>query len=318
MLAGAALFEGGCSVPKITLFPGIADPLREYTLKGDGKEKILLITVRGVITDSPVRRVFRNRPSVVQDIVSRLRLAEKDKDVKAVLLKINSPGGSTTAVDILYHEIMAFKKRTGAKVVAVMMDVAASGGYYIALASDYILAHPTTVTGSIGVMVLRLTLADLMDKIGVDVPVNKSGKNKDMASPFRRATDEEEKILQDIINDLGENFLGIVRKHRGIAPQDVTDIATGRIYVAKEAKKIGLLDEIGYMDDALSHARELAGLREGCRVVIYRRAEFPDDNLYHSVDARMHGGRISLLELGLAERAVSLGAGFYYLWPFFE
>ena len=107
------------------------------------------------------------RPSQVQEVVSRLRRAEKDEEVKAVLLEINSPGGSITASDILYHEIMDFKERTGARVVAALMDVAASGGYYIALPADRIIAHPTTITGSVGVILVQPKVTGLMDKLGL-------------------------------------------------------------------------------------------------------------------------------------------------------
>ena len=138
----------GCQAPKIRLFPSQADPLQEYVLKGTGDEKILVVPIRGVISDSPREGLVRTRPSVVQEVVSQLRLAEADEDVKAVILKINSPGGTVTASDILYNEIAVFKKQTGAKIVVALMDVAASGGYYISLPADYILAHPTTITGS--------------------------------------------------------------------------------------------------------------------------------------------------------------------------
>jgi protease-4 len=127
---------------------------------------------------------------MVQEFVSQLRLAEKDKKIKALLLKIDSPGGSVIASDIVYNEILAFKKRTGAKVVVAMMGVAASGGYYISLPADTIVAHPATITGSIGVIFFRPKVTGLMGKIGVGVEVNKSGKNKDIGSPFRQTTAE--------------------------------------------------------------------------------------------------------------------------------
>jgi protease-4 len=127
------LFIIGCQGPKIRLFPSAADPLQEYTLEGNAKGKVLVIHIRGTISDVPRRRLVTTRPSMVQEIVSQLRKAEKDSEIKAVLLKINSPGGSATASDILYYEIAAFKQKTRAKVVVAMMDVTASGGYYIPL-----------------------------------------------------------------------------------------------------------------------------------------------------------------------------------------
>ncbi|MCK5205169.1 MAG: S49 family peptidase, partial [Desulfobacterales bacterium] len=146
------LFLIGCQAPKIRLFPSAADPLNEYTLAGEEKGKVLVIPIRGTISDAPKRQFIITRPSMVQEVVSQLRKAQKDPEVKALVLKINSPGGSVTASDILYNEIVAFKQKTKAKVVVVMMGVAASGGYYISLPADYILAHPTSITGSVGVL----------------------------------------------------------------------------------------------------------------------------------------------------------------------
>jgi len=118
----------GCTAPKIRLFPSQADPLKEFTLEGKGDKKVLVIPVRGIITNKPKEGFIRTRPSLVQEVVSQIRRAEEDKNVKAVILKIDSPGGSVTASDILYNEIAAFKERTDAKVVVAMMGVSASGG----------------------------------------------------------------------------------------------------------------------------------------------------------------------------------------------
>ncbi|UCG04958.1 MAG: S49 family peptidase, partial [Desulfobacterales bacterium] len=136
----------GCTPPKIKLYPSQADPLREFTLQGEEDGKLLVIPIRGIISDAPKQQFFRTMPSMVQEVVSQLRLAEKDKNIKALLLKIDSPGGSVIASDILYNEILAFKKRTGAKVIVAMMGVTASGGYYMALPADVIIAHPATLT----------------------------------------------------------------------------------------------------------------------------------------------------------------------------
>ena len=134
------LFLIGCSSAKIRLFPSQADPLKEFTLQGKADKKVLIIPIRGIISDVPREGIIRTRPSLVQEVVSQLRLAEDDKKVKAVVIKIDSPGGSVTASDILFNEILTFKERTGAKVVVAMMGVAASGGYYISLPADYIFA----------------------------------------------------------------------------------------------------------------------------------------------------------------------------------
>ena len=304
----------GCQTPKIRLFPSQADPLQEYTLEGKDDEKILVIQIRGVISDAPREGFVRTRPSVVQEVVSQLRLAEKDENIKAVILKINSPGGSVTASDILYNEIAAFKKRTGAKVVVALMGLAASGGYCIALPADYILAHPTTITGSIGVIFARPKVAGLMQKIGVTVEVNKSGTDKDMGSPFRPTSVEEDKIFQTLTDRLGVRFVDLVAGHRKLEAEVVARISTARVYLADEALELGLVDEVGYLAAAVNQAKKLAGLAEDAKVVVYRRSEYPDDNIYNT-STQYGGGKASLISMELPGSLNHIQTGFYYLWP---
>ena len=304
----------GCQTPKIRLFPSQADPLQEYTLEGKGDRKILVIHISGVISDAPREGFVRTRPSVVQEVVSQLRLAEKDENVKVVIFKINSPGGSVTASDILYNEIAAFKKRTGAKVVVALMGLAASGGYYIALPADHILAHPTTITGSIGVIFARPKVAALMEKIGVSVEVNKSGADKDMGSPFRPTSVEEEKIFQVLTDRLGARFVDLVASHRKLEPEVVARISSARVYLADEALELGLVDEVGYLAAAVNRAKKLAGLAEDAKVVVYRRTEYPDDNIYNT-STQYGGGKASLVSMELPGSLNHIQTGFYYLWP---
>lgn len=309
------LFWGaGCVSPNVKFFTDATDPLKEYVLEGEGQGKVLLIPVTGIITDVTKEHFLKVEPSMVQDIVSQLRLARKDSEVKAVVLEIDSPGGSVTASDVLYHELMRFKKETGIKIVAVMMNVAASGGYYVALSSDYIIAHPTSVTGSVGVIFLRPKVYGLLDKIGVGVVVNTSGDKKDMGSPFRKETGEEDRIFQNLTADLGKRFLNLVLKNRSIPQAEVDDISSARIYLAREALAAGLVDEIGYVDDAIDHARKIAGLGKDSKVVVYRRTEYPDDNIYNT-QTRYGAESYSLIDIGLPASALLKQAGFYYLWP---
>ncbi len=314
IIAIAVLFLIGCEAPRIRIFPSTADPLREYTLQGKEKGKVLVIALRGIISDAPKRQFIRTRPSMVQELVSQLRKAEADPEVKAVLIKIDSPGGSVIASDLIYNEIVAFQKRKQAKVVAVMMGVAASGGYYIALPADFILAHPTTVTGSVGVLFMRPDVSGLMEKIGVDVNVSKTGKNKDMGSPFRQATVEEKKITQNLIDQLADRFLDRVVEHRKLDPIKLKQISSARIYLADEALNLGMIDRIGYLDEAVSEAKKLAELPQDAKVVVYRRSDYPDDNLYNTSTSRYEGRGLSIISLDLPAALVPLQTGFYYLW----
>lgn len=305
----------GCGSPKIFLFPDESEPLLEFTLQGKNEPKIFMISVKGKISNEAGEGLFRPKPSMVQEFVSQLRKAEKDDAIKALLLQIDSPGGSVTASDIMYNELMRFKKKTGAKIIVSMMDLAASGGYYISLPADYIMAHPTTVTGSVGVVFMRPELSGLMEKIGVDVAINKTGKNKDMGSWFRKPTREEESLLQDLIQNMGDRFIGLVKKHRGLTPVAEQEIATARVFTADEALQLGLVDGIGYLDDAIEKIKNVAQLPKDAKVVVYRRRYYADDNYYNTALNHYGGGRISLIDLGPLEPHTLMQPGFYYIWP---
>lgn len=306
-----ALLLPGCA-PQVKLFTDATDPLKESVLEGDGEGKVAYITLTGIVSDSPRRGLLRTRPSMVQETVSRLRLAEKDEAVKAVVLAIDSPGGSATASDILYHEISEFKKRSGKKIVSVMMDVAASGGYYVALPSDRILAHPTTITGSVGAVFYQPRVHGLMEKIGVQVEVAKSGRNKDMGSPFRPATDEDRAITTSIINKLAGRFLMLVQQHRTLTDEALTEVSTARVFTGPDAKKLGLVDQIGYLSDGFKAAKELAGLADDAQVVVYRRESYPNDNPYNT-QASAKPYSLSLIGID-AQWLLPPSTGFHYLW----
>ena len=310
----AALGITNCAGPQVKLFSDASDPLKESILQGTEKGKVLVISLRGIISTSPDDGMLRTMPSVIQEVVSQLRMAEKDKEIKGVLLKVDSPGGTATASDILYHEIMAFKQRTQVKIVVCMMDIAASGGYYVSLPADLIMAHPTTITGSVGVVFMRPNVTRLIHKIGFSMDVSKSGPNKDMGSPFRQATAEEELILQDVTDGLADQFLNLVEKHRRLNRETLDTIATARVYLAAEAKRLGLIDRVGYLDEALTAALRISGLAENAKVVAYRRTAFPDDNVYNPLTTGSHLPAKSVLDLGIPDPTHQLSPGFYYIW----
>jgi protease-4 len=308
------MLVAACSGPRIKLFSEAPEPLKEFTIEGSGADKILLLPVNGLISDMPKKGLISTSPSVVEQVVSQLNKAEKDKRIKAVLLKINSPGGTITASDLLYHEILSFKERTGAKIIISMMDVSTSGAYYMSLPADMIISHPTTVTGSVGVIFLQPKVSGLMNKIGLSVDVKKFGKNKDMGSPFRDSSEEEQKLMQNAVNDFGERFIRLVQKHRKPERQALMEISTARVFLADEALKVGLVDKIGYLSDAVKESKKLARVPEDARVVVYRRTEFPEDNYYNIAGVASGDLNCSAINIELPE-SLSLKAGFYYLWP---
>jgi len=309
MLALAAL--AACS-PKITLFPDYSEELKEFAIRGKGADKILVAPIRGFISGESGGGLLRDKPSVLQEAVSRLDKARKDPAVKAVLLQIDSPGGTVTDSDILYHEIRAFREETGKTVIAQIMDVGASGGYYAALSADAILAHPTSITGSVGVIFITPKIRGLMDKIGVDAEVAKSGSLKDIGSPFRASTEKEREILQSMIDEMAGRFQQIAKDRRGLSEAAMKTIGTGNIFTGEQALELGLVDKVGYLEDALALAREKAKIPKDAKVVVYRREEYKNDNLYNTMSAGTGGGK--LVDFGPAASLASMKPGFYYLW----
>lgn len=301
-----------CS-PKINLFPDHTEPLEEFTLQGDGAQKILLLHLRGMISTSPRSGLLREDPSLVQEVSARLHKAEQDDAVKAVVLAIDSPGGSVTASDILYTRIMRHREKTGSAVVALLMGVAASGGYYAAAGADRIMAHPTSITGSVGTIFIRPDLAGLMDKVGVQAEVTKSGKYKDISSWFRNSSKEERRILQQMIDQLNQRFLDVVRTQRKLNQQQMETVARAGVFTAGQAQELGLVDQTGYAEDAFALARSLAGLEEDARIVTYRREKFSDDTPYNTLAYTRSNAGLPLLN-DAAKLLKALEPGFHYLW----
>lgn len=301
----------GCS-PQIHLDLLGRETLQEVVLvPGPAREKILVVDLEGTITESGGQSLFSRQRNPMAEVYARLERAAADPDVKAVILRLDTPGGEVTASDVIYHQILRFKERTGKPVLGLMMGLAASGGYYVASASDFIMAHPTTLTGSIGVISIFPDIHGLMGKVGVKVTIIKSGENKDAGSPFRDMTEEEERIFQGIIDEYYEGFLSVVaagRKDR-IPREELRRIADGRVYTAPQALRLGLIDAVGYFDDALAKTLELAGLK-AARVVGYTYYPKTKTNVYAG---RLDGATApdrSALEAAL-ER---FKTGFYYLW----
>lgn len=268
---------GGC-IFSFSLFPKV-EPLQENELEGKGDNKILLIDISGFISEESPRGLIEG-PDMLSRIKEELTLAEEDKKIKAVVLRINSPGGTITTSDLIYHEIKTFKERTGKKVIVSILDLGASGAYYISMAADKILAHPTSIVGSIGVIMLHINLEGLLEKIGVGTESIKSGENKDLGTPTKPLSPEGRDILQGIINSMYGRFLEVIKKGRkGLSIDEINMLADGRIYTAVEAKSSGLIDEIGYLKDAIDLAKSESGIKDA-KVVLYRRPGSLRNNIY--------------------------------------
>lgn len=307
-------FTSGCSFISISLLPSI-EPLRETTVSGSGKEKILIIDISGIISEERQRGLVgvSEDPDMVARIKEELKMATRDKHVKAIILRINSPGGTVTASDMIYHEIEQFKKNTAIKVVACIMDLGASGGYYVAASADRIIAHPTTVTGSIGVIMLNLSVEGLLQKIGIADTSIKTGEYKDMGSPLKTMTEEERRIFQGIMDSLYERFLTAITENRKDLPlEKLRSLADGRIYTAQQALENGLIDQIGYLDEAIALAKKESGLT-GARVITYHRPRVYKNNIYSQL-SNTGISTINLLNIDLKTFIHSDTPSFLYLW----
>jgi protease-4 len=212
-------------------------------------------------------------PKRVDDLLEQ---AIANPDIKAVVVRVNSPGGGVVASDEIYHAFLEFEK----PIVIWMGDVAASGGYYISCGADHIVAHPDTLTGSIGVISQFITVEELLDEIGVDVVVITSGPRKDTGSMFREMTEEEQELWGEIIDEVYEGFVGLVAEARDLPLEDVREMADGRVYTGRQALQLGLVDEVGTPDDAVAKAAELGGIEGKPRIIELRTTPTLLETLY--------------------------------------
>ncbi len=223
-------------------------------------DKIALIYATGGIMPGKSKRTFSGNQTMGSTTISKaIQNARKDKTVKAIVLRIDSPGGSALASDIIWREVILAKKKK--PVIVSMSDVAASGGYYIACAADKIIANPTTLTGSIGVLGGKFDISGLMDKIGINVDVLKRGESADMMTLFRPWTTDERKKLNNYIHWIYDDFTKHVAEGRGMSQAEVKEIAQGRIWSGKGAKEVGLVDEIGGLEKAIEIAIKESGIK---------------------------------------------------------
>jgi len=244
-------------------------------------QAVAVIYAEGIITSGSSGSMSSSSGVTPARIKADLRRAAADPSVKAVVIRVNSPGGSVVASNEIHKMIKDFEK----PIVFSFGEVAASGGYYIACAGKWIVANPDTLTGSIGVISELLNADELMKKIGVQVVVIKSGANKDIGSSFRPMTDEEKKLWQTIIDQAFDGFAQIVAQGRNLPEDRVRQIGDGRIYNGRQAKELGLVDQLGYLEDAIDKAGELGGIKGKPRVIEYKRTPSLMDMLTSSFRA---------------------------------
>lgn len=230
-------------------------------LKG-GKQGIAWIKINGIIAQSDRSAGPFSMPTGAAYIAKKIREAGESKNVKAIVLDINSPGGTVASVQNIYSEINRAKEK-GKKVVALFRDVAASGGFYVAMAADKIVAEPGTITGSVGVIMQTSNIEGLFDKIGVKVQPITSGKYKDIGASYRKMTDAEKALLQDMVDDTYGQFFAAVKAGRPEVPEDVLrEYTDGRVFTGQRAYNLGFVDKLGGEEEARLLAGELAGIED--------------------------------------------------------
>lgn len=317
----------GCAPLSVTFTLGAKQkPLSETVVLSDTgapEDKVALIDVSGVIVDGPRPGLLTSGTNPVDDLASRLTRAKDDPAVRAVVVRINSPGGSVTGSDMMYGEVRRFARETGKPVVASLGEVAASGGYYVALAGDRIVAQPTTITGSVGVIFPTFNVSEGMTMIGLRSRAVTSGPNKDLASPFAPMREEHYAILQSLVDEYYARFRGLVVERRpGLSAERLDEATDGRIMSGARAVALGLADAEGGVREAFEEAKALAGVRSA-RLVKYHQAGSKPRSMYAISGAAEAGTREAgrTEGEGLVEVRVDRPwgdvdgwAGAYYLW----
>ncbi len=307
----------GCGNPALLIRPVDArDGLREYVVEpGKGmfvRDKIAVIDVDGILMNQQASGLFQNGENPVSLFQEKLDAAQKDSQVKAAVIRLNTPGGTVAASDAMYQSLQKFRKESGKPVVANMLDVAASGGYYLACGCDGIMAQPTTVTGSIGTIMQTVSFKGTMDKLGIEAVAIKSGHFKDIASPLKPLAADEQQILQDIILQFYEKFVTVVLDGRkNLDREKLKTLADGRVFTGQQAMEAGLVDRVGYPSDAVEWAKQAAGIQTA-KVVMYDRSYGYRSNLYSTAPAIPAGS--SLINVELPHWLKAEGPQFLYLW----
>ncbi len=293
----------GAAVRGLAPEPGTVQrppPLAQKWVAGEGEAKAALVELRGIILEEiETGGIFSFVHRPIDRIRRELEQAKKDGAVKAVIFSVDSPGGTIAASDEILHIFEKFKKETGKKVVVHMGAVCASGGYYVSSGADAIVAGPTTITGSIGVILQTFNVSETLDLLKIKNVTIKAGTNKDLLNPFRPLNEEHVRIIQNAIDQAYDRFVSVVAAGRNLPEEKVRELADGRIFTAAEALRLGLADRIGYLEDALDEARKLANAPE-LTLVRYERPGGLLAVLSGDIEARLPRGASPAAGIGRA------------------
>ncbi|WP_100331850.1 signal peptide peptidase SppA [Bacillus xiapuensis] len=264
-----AAFKTDMSKSLETVFGGNGESFTEQVKEnGNAGQKIAVLSVEGVIQDGGAQSFMASPGYNHQVFMEQLDKAQEDRAVKAIVLEVNSPGGGVVESAQIRNKILEIKEKTKKPVYVSMGSIAASGGYYISAPADKIYASAETLTGSLGVIMQSVNYSELAKKYGVDFVTIKSGPHKDIMSPTRKMTDEEKKILQEMINNSYDSFVKVISEGRDMPEEQVRKIADGRIYDGRQAKELNLIDDFGYLEDVIAQLKKDADL-ENAQVITY-------------------------------------------------
>jgi protease-4 len=274
-------------------------------------KKIAIVEVEGMLINQKSTGFFSASDNPLSLFTQELDLAAKDSQVKAVVLRVNSPGGAVGTSDTMYDEIVKFRKQTGKPVIASAQELDASGAYYVSCACDKIIAHPAGIMGSIGVIFEDFDVVGTLNILGIKPETIKSAELKDIGSPFKHMTDKERGVLQGLVDSYYARFKNIVTTNRPIDPATLTLITDGRVFTGEEAVRLHLADQVGRLDDAIDLARTMADA-PGAEVVMYHRPYGLSGSIY--ADFSQTQPQAGTTTLQLPQSSSLLPGGFYYLW----
>lgn len=311
-----SVWAGGCGIPSFLVTPVPNANVMEEHLVSEGQgwspPKIAVIEVEGTLLNAKMGGLLQATENDVSRFTQQMELAARDPEVKAVVLRVNSPGGTVTASDIMYQTVMSFRERTHKPVVAALQDIAASGAYYVSCAADRVVAHPTSVVGSIGVIFQAFSFEGTLEKIGASSVAIKSGPLKDMGSPWRALDPQSKAVMQGMVDEYYQRFVAIVGKHRKITDNErLKQVTDGRVFTGARAAELGLVDRVGLLTDAIEEAKSMAGAPQAA-VVMYRRPYGYGGSIYARESTPEP--RASVLQLSVPGLREALPVGFYYLW----
>jgi protease-4 len=307
----------GCSAPSLLITPVSSSSDLEEVQVADGNgifgPKIAIIEVEGMLANVRSGGLLTPSENKLSLFTQELEAAAKDDKVKAVVLRINSPGGTVTCSETMYSMVKKFREKTHKPVISSTQEVCASGAYYVACSSDVIVASPTSVVGSIGVIFETVDLSGTMMKLGIRSEPVKSAPLKDMGSPFKPLDPDARAIMQGMVDEYYAKFINVVTTNRKqlTDPAKIKTATDGRVFSGEQALAMGLVDRLGHLDDAIDLARQMSN-SSGAKVIMYTRPYGYSGSIYAEMPLPPPQANVTTLQLPDAE--LLLPRGFYYLW----